>query len=1631
MSDNSKKVSQLPIVTSATTTDRIVLLSNASGNAVLSSINLANLPAALPSNGGAFGYVLTSDASGNASWAAFSGIYNSTTVNTPSYNASNTDTVIFADPYSIGNDITVILPIDTAIEGKEVFVKNISINPGWNVYVTTINGINMGSALIEDPVIHTFTVGYSMGEAGEGETWIHNGNYWRHTSTQRSAPIFYTTSNTYHQVIIQNANTGQDASGDFVVYNDQGNYINGTGPYVDMGVDSSTYSNTLYSLFHQNDAYVYAGGANNFILGTDSDNSIIFFANGTLTNNRLVTVNTQGVTTNVNIVPQTNYITLGNTTNYWNTVYTNSIAVPNGSLITSTLLVSPVINNANLDHIVAYSTTSASIPIGTYGNANEIPAPWSVYQLTAVPSPVLQVNDLVAGTGVPLNNHIAFIGTGTYANLIIANTTFTVAPPANGTFLTITRDVINPSFSITTVANTNIALIPGSNGVIIVNSDIVPVTTNNNRLGTPAKRFKELWLGPGTLYVADETLGVDQGLGAKDGNFYIKGGAGFQVGEFTLRDNQIAITDPTRDILFGNTLATGNVVFNRPIAVKTIDTGKTSFSVSTAGLVNIITPTTILTTQSALSITGANSEVSQPRNFTGTLLQGTAQDGQPARVGFDAFGANTYVAIAGRGARGTVQAPSGTQANDTIMRLSMQGWTTDGNTYAGSIGRINMQAAENFYTANTGTKITFQLTPAGSSTIQNETVAFTSNGINFTNNPSGVIEFNDGSVQNTAFNATNAVTRINVGTGLTQSANFGIVGIDSNAVLSVAGTANQVSVANVGGNYTLSLPQNIGTNSVVQFNTLTVTNLNVTGATTTANNLSIANAVIHLAANSTSSAQLDQGGITLGNTAAAYEVSILYNLSNNAWTTGNTNLITKNLTATANVSANVGWFIGQVHAGAAYIGYDYPNASMQVDSNINSYNQVVQQNHNGGTQGSTDFVAVNDIGNDGANYIDLGINSSTYANNYYSMGGPSDGYLYVNSGNLQIATQTAGKIIQFYTGNTTSDALRVTINTTGLSVVGNVSATYFTGTLLGTANNVTYVGTVSAANVVSNAQLSANLAGYQTTDGLSANVVTLTSNLANYIVANTGLISNSSGVFVNSAYIVSVASGADNDSAYQTAAGLASNVVTLTSNNTSFVGSVTAANVVSNAQLTANLANYALASALSSYQTTAGLASNVATLTSNNVSFVGTVSAANVVSNAQLSSNLSAYVLSSALSSQLAGYQTAAGLASNVATLTSNNVTFVGTVTAANVVSNAQLSANLANYQTSAGLASNVATLTSNNVSFVGTVAAANVVSNTQLASNLANYVTNTQFTSNLANYTNTAGLSSYQTTAGLSANVLTLTSNNTSFVGSVSAANVVSNTQLLSNLANYQTTAGLNANVSALGYMNTAAAYTISGVRSHSANLVINTTAGIIANGSVGTAGQFLTSNGSSVYWSNSYPQEQVFSLEADRTLLTANASQSMFGVGVTLASNTKYRYMIYGTVFKANTSGPSSGALQFGITNTTATAVLGRHYFVTNPRAANTTQTTVSPAYQMSQNITTGFSSVVTISPANTGATWYDMVIDGTLDVTTGGTINPQIAFTHTANVGAGTILQAGATMEIWPIGNTTSNSVIGTWA
>jgi len=231
---------------------------------------------------------------------------------------------------------------------------------------------------------------------------------------------------------------------------------------------------------------------------------------------------------------------------------------------------------------------------------------------------------------------------------------------------------------------------------------------------------------------------------------------------------------------------------------------------------------------------------------------------------------------------------------------------------------------------------------------------------------------------------------------------------------------------------------------------------------------------------------------------------------------------------------------------------------------------------------------------------------------------------------------------------------------------------------------------------------------------------------------------------------------------YQSSAGLSANVATITSNNTSFVGSVTAANVVSNSQLTANLANYTNNSAMPAF---------IGNNTANNTLYVGSVTAANIVSNAQLSANLT-------------NYQTTAGLSANVSTLTSNNSLYLG-----NVAANQYAYANLiSSYQTSAGLAGNVATLTSNNSLYLGgvvanayvntlgsyvlggviTFAANAVYGNATVNASIISNSTTTYFTGVSNNSLSLGGslANAYLTVAGLASNMAILPANVATYLG-------------------------------------------------------------------------------------------------------------------------------------------------------------------------------------------------------------------------------------------------------------------------
>ena len=829
------------------------------------------------------------------------------------------------------------------------------------------------------------------------------------------------------------------------------------------------------------------------------------------------------------------------------------LKIPVGSLIQGAGAIDIIVAPLILEELVDWSVADEALPAGTYGNPEGIPAPWTVYKFTTNPAPVLQINDWLAGVGIPIDplSTVRFVGAGAYVRYVVIDNysfenTNPLLLPQPGQSVFITRPIVNAGLTISTSPETDITLNPGGGGFIVPHSSIIPFTHNVLSIGTPTKRFKDIWLGAGTLYVLDETLGSDLAIGARDGLLYIAGGAGLTVGEFTFQDNQMLLGNPSREIIIGSTDATGPVTFNRPIKVISGVTGNDTFDVSRDGLVTIKTPQTILTTQSALEIIGSSTGNSRPRNFNGTLLQLTAQDGQPARVSLDAFGANTYAIVAGRQARGTVDLPTATQSGDTLMRFSTQGYGT--TNYVSSIGRINFQATQNFTDSAGGTRIRFQTTPTDSIIIQTVSADIDPTGLSFVGNATGGITFSDSSRQTTAWTGTvaaedvtglslvattnnysdltglptlfsgdyddltdkpNVVTSIGVTSGLTVGRVNGEVTLGNSGVLSVAAAAGtgQLTVGTVGGAVTLTMPQGLGTTSNVTFNdltingTLTVSDINIETAPT------IAGKILYLAADAVNNNGINGGGIILGpidDINVNYR-SFLYNLEFDRWDTNGAGLKTQGL-----FSDTIG-VQGRAYFGNAYIDYDFPNAVIQIDGNVNSYVQIVTKNHSDGIIASADVVATNDIGDDTAHYIDMGIVSSNYTDELWPILAANDGYVYINSGNLRIGTDTATKNIKFFTGGTLEENIRATISDTGLTVVGTTSSTLFSGPLTG---NVT-------GNVSGNAGTVTN--GVYTTDTGTVTNTMLAGSIANNKLTNSSVTVNGTTISLGGSGTVTAA----------------------------------------------------------------------------------------------------------------------------------------------------------------------------------------------------------------------------------------------------------------------------------------------------------------------------------------------------------------------------------------------------------------------------------------------------------------------------------------------------------------------------
>ena len=1209
------------------------------------------------------------------------------------------------------------------------------------------------------------------------------------------------------------------------------------------------------------------------------------------------------------------------------------LALPIGSLVEETIPIIPVIADVTLNALLDYSIGSEGLVPPAYGITNGIPAPWSVLQLTADPSPVLQINDTLSGAGVPIPSVASFVGSGANANIVITNKTYDGLPgplPGFGTVLSISREITLASLAMLTNANTNIALSPGAGGDIIVDGDILPYIDNLYSLGSPEKRFERAYFGPGTIYILDDTLGIDLTLAASAGNLVVGGGSGLTVGKFNLFGNTITLDSPTEDFFIGNVGSTGNLTVNRRFNVENASGAWKLFDINqSTGSTTLISNVVSDSNKAAFEIIGSTSrDVNSPNNF-GVLLHTSGTSNYPSRIYNDSYGDGTtkYSAYIGRHARGNALAPTQTLTGDIISRIGSNPADSSNSFAPISTTRIDFVNSEDQTPMARGGQIQFWATPIGSDVI-GKVVTVTDTDVVFKPLANRGITFADSTRQTTAFNATSAVTYITAGAGL-SGGGTGNVALNATGVQNVFSYSNnQIIITDAGSkNLTLSLPQDININSSVTFSNVTVTgNLNVEGNTITANNLIILDKVIYLANTATSNTAINQGGIVLGNVDEPWHRSILYDLSNDRWDTDGAGLKTLEFTAgngfITNLHAN-----GAAHFGEALATIDYPNATIQADSDINGYSQIVAVNHSSGTDASTDYIAVNDIGNDSNNYIDLGINSSTYSNAQYGVNGPNDGYLYINGGNLAVGTQTAGKVIDFFTGGTANTTfIRANITDTGLNVFGNVSAqnanlgnattsNYFIGngyylTGIRGANVTGEVSYAAVANSVAGANVSGavNLATYATTANAVAGAnVSGAVNLATYATqANAVAGANVSGTVANATYAVTAGT------AYSVAG---ANVSGAVANATYAVSSGSVTNA-----LTVNNSGTGAAS---------GATFNGGSAVTISYNTVGAPKADGTGASGTWSINVSG---SSASSNSVAGANVSGAVAY---------------ATTANSVAGANVSGavNLATYATTANA-----------------VAGANV-SGTVANANYAAYAGNVTIAGQ-ANITSVGTLTSLTIGAGnLTTNPITLTS------GSLQTS----------------TTAG------DFEYDGVTAYFTPSDAQR-----------GII-------------------------PAIQVFIPNANVAYSNTTATQSMFGLtnGVGVSANTKYLYRICGTVRKSSTV---TAAMQYSIA-VNGGATIQRHYYLVNP-CGNSAQTTVTTATMMSNYLTSGFGTAVTVTNSITSsAGFYNFIIDGEIEILTSGQINPQIGFTGAPGTSA--YIEAGSSFQIWPVGGITGNTSVGNWS
>jgi hypothetical protein len=139
---------------------------------------------------------------------------------------------------------------------------------------------------------------------------------------------------------------------------------------------------------------------------------------------------------------------------------------------------------------------------------------------------------------------------------------------------------------------------------------------------------------------------------------------------------------------------------------------------------------------------------------------------------------------------------------------------------------------------------------------------------------------------------------------------------------------------------------------------------------------------------------------------------------------------------------NVGSFTvfgGNITAGFALPPTTFGNIVFNGVGLANSSSQLNIQNVDSvGTQNSSDFVATAPNGTDTSKYIDMGINGNNFVSSAWTISGKNDGYVYINSGNLTLGTDTPNTTVKVHIGGTLAANVVATFSNSNVIIGGNL-----------------------------------------------------------------------------------------------------------------------------------------------------------------------------------------------------------------------------------------------------------------------------------------------------------------------------------------------------------------------------------------------------------------------------------------------------------------------------------------------------------------------------------------------------------------------------------------------------------------